>query len=171
MDKKKFNMFAIIMVMMQIVCFGSCSSDSDGSDGEVSYTSDEIVEILTGRWSIKGQINWENQSQTDAGEYTGSIEFSKSEKRNWVSYLDAPVTYEKSGEKSNLNKIIRSRRAGSDYEKYEVMRSNGKMYLCLPTSSGYWPFQIRSMNKNSFKLVLDEPLTSGGRLYVTMISE
>ena len=164
MKNSKILSFMLLAMVFVMPAFVSCSSDDD--EGALNYTSEEIVEMLTGKWAIKGKFIINSvEGNKKQGEYSGEISFSKSDKGIWVSKYRCK-TINVDDLEFNLIKYSSSY---DSYSKYEVMRKDSKLYLSLPGNSRYLNFQIISISKTSFKLILDEP--SEEISYVTMISQ
>ena len=158
--KKSFRLVGLILIAVMSLGLTACGSDDDGgSGGSVNYTSDEIIELLKGKWEVYGHVK-RTSSNTDIvenidGDYTGDIEFKDGQKVRVNSstiqmvkmkvgglYQDYPLT---------LDFFI------DESSKYKIIRKNGAAYISFkPDSKFPYDYKIVSLNKNSFKLVMDE---------------
>ena len=172
----------ILLTVMMLPVMVACGGDDDDIDGGgITYTEAEIFDILNGQWAIKGEINTEDQNgEKRKADYSGKITFSVSGKNHYVSDL-SDITMVDDGTKK-LNFLRNFIRVGSstfkDYLAYRVLKKDSKTYLCFQSylgDNGCLNYQILSLNKNSFKLVLDYNVYSDnknlGRIYMTMISQ
>ena len=53
--RRKSSLSKFMLILMVSPMMVSCSS-SDESGNDISYTSEEIVQILTGKWEIHGHV-------------------------------------------------------------------------------------------------------------------
>ena len=147
------------LMLIAVMGFGltACGDDDGGSGGSVNYTSDEIIEILTGKWGVYGHIKV-TSSNSDIimkvdGDYTGTIEFTDKQKViAKSSEIDMSITYPEghtSTEKTTLASVF------SSY-KYTITRKNGAVYISLGSGEEPNEYKIVSLTKTSFKLVKDE---------------
>ena len=155
--KKTFRFVGLILISVLSYGLTSCGSDGDddgGSGGGVDYTSDEIVEMLTGKWEVYGHAkatsNIENPSDFDS-DYTGSIEFGANQSVKAKSTVMKEVK-EEGGYTYNitLGSIL-----DSSY-KYKITRKNGATYISFGSDNYPKDFKIVSLTKKSFKLVMNQ---------------
>lgn len=130
----------------------SCSSDGD-DDGSASYTSDQIVALLKGKWNLYGHVNVTSSASNDYvdGDYTGTINFTNAQKYIITS---SEIPYEIDGKIGNtkLSDILVSNL------NYSISKKDGKNYISFV--NGIHNFQIQSLQEKSFKLVEDEYIES-----------
>ena len=156
-----FMLMAMVLVMPTCV---SCSSDDEGAS---TYTSEEITELLMGKWTISGDLNCETTSLSFDEHYKGTIEFKNNNK--YVFNVTESDLYK------GLGKIVEYSFANSS-SSYSVLKKGGDSYLILGNSK--CPFKIVSLKKNSLKLVLDEDVIDlyilnskqSGHVYMTILS-
>ena len=151
---KKIFGFLFIMGLMPI--FVACSSDDDSSD--VNLTSDEILTLLKGKWEVSGEFR---ANDTEAGKtfdsrYKGTIEFKDNEK-----YIFSVTE----GEKYNSSSTYLVEGIVNNRNYYTTLKKDGKNYISFRSRYSYSDFEIVSLNKNSFKLVLNT-----NNVYMTMYS-
>ena len=162
-------MMLVVMAMPMMVACGDDDGDNGGNG--FSYTEAEIVEILTGKWTIYGHcIITNTDGNKFEDDYTGTVEFTDAKKYIFES---SDIFFE--GE--NLGDII----GGNNYHKYSILRENGKYYIVFDCGMYvYQHFQVVSLTKTTFKLVEDEDLffySSAGNkdrkahYYITIVSE
>ena len=180
---KKWSMKILMLATLPLMV--ACGDDD--SDNTTNLTTEEIVNMLTGNWAIKGTVRvdyedyylaleGDNSGTKDydlkwEGDYTGTIEFKENKgcdiQTSKILLRDSQGNiWRDKGNNSfscSLSYLI--------YEdKYSVLRKNGKSYITFGKQS----FQIVALNKNSFKLVEDEDLDGYGgtkHYYITIISE
>ena len=177
--KKTFRFVGLMLIVAMGVCLTACGGDDDGggSGGDINYTSDEIIEMLTGKWEVYGHakcVSDKAEAPNFDIDYTGTIEFTKEQRAKAKS----SVWYEeKIGDftaKITLGSFI------DDYYKYKITRKNGVTYISFGSDHSPNDFKIVSLTKTSFKLVLnkdfqvDEPMISGAytsHVEITVISQ
>ena len=149
----------------------SCSSDDDSSD--VNLTSAEILALLEGKWMVSGELSTTNSETQESIEdrYKGMIEFINNHKFSFTV---------SEGNKYNVGdfSIYPEEIFVNDAYVYSLLKKDGKNYITfstlLPQPSNFFNFEIVSLNKNSFKLVLDTDIVidnkTVGRIYMTMYS-
>ena len=164
MKKTLFGSLVMLVVLMMPM-LTSCGDDGDSSES-VNYTSDEIVELLTGKWEVYGHVKI-TSSNTDIienidGDYTGTIEFLDTKKVK----VNSPVIQEikqtdTDGSKYTVKLTLRD--FISDYYKYSIIRKNGASYISFGTGDENRPnhYKIVSLTKNSFKLIRDDTWQMG----------
>ena len=143
--------------ILVVLCFGlvSCSSDDVEEGSNISYTSDEIVELLKGEWVISGHVqvlSLESNEKTIDSDYTGTIEFTEAKKYKISS---SKMPYKEKGVASEVDISRFLSHAGT----YSILRKEGKTYLTLDNE----PFLIVSLTKNSFRLIENEDVVVGYR--------
>lgn len=165
MKKKKFLstfLLAVITMSTMIACSGS--DDEDG--GGVSYTESEIIELLSGTWEVSGdfKIVESETGKRMEGTYTGKIEFKANQKisRNFTSNCTRN-DYHTEGQNDNsfMNSTICS--LIDSYNTYKIIKKDGKIFLDFNSDNNY--FEIKSLNKNTFKFVLDKDIKYDGKIY------
>lgn len=177
---KKIKIWSMILLtVMMLPIMVACTSDDDGEGGGIiSYTEAEIVEMLKGQWAIKGEISIENPiGGKNKADYSGTITFSVKNDRHFVSDL-SPVTLFKDDQKKVALKRLIVVGSTSSSDDYKILRKESKTYIRFRSyygNGGYVTFQILSLSKNSFKLVLDEIINDDewnlGHVHMTMISQ
>lgn len=109
-----------MLVTLTLSVVMACSSDDDEISGAADYTSDEIVELLTGKWEISGEVRISEpiggKSQTN---YTGTIEFKANQKYN----VSNTILFEDGDTNLYLSDIL------NNYRPYVILRKNGKNYI------------------------------------------
>lgn len=155
---KKLKIWSMMMlVAMALPMMMACGSDKDDEGGSnVNYTTDEIVEMLTGKWGIYGHVKCTTSQENTSdftGDYTGTIEFTSDRK---FTLSTSKMPYKNHGEtfEITLENIIDS------YGSYTILKKNGKNYIQLEhNKDNRFSFLIQSLTPNSFKLVEDEDIT------------
>lgn len=157
----------------------SCSSN-DESGNDISYTSEEIVQILTGKWEIHGHVTVSDGTNIKVdNDYTGTIEFKADQSYNAKSSVINTVP---GVSVAGSNKVyyddldIQNYLSGTPY-RYTILRKNSNYYLAFGSSNHPGStFQIVSLTKKSFKLVEEDKVFEWGaetqyrHYYVTIIS-
>lgn len=166
--KKRFFISMSMLVCLVLPIMVACSSDDDD---EMSYTSDEIVEILNGKWGISGEFRVifpdGDKMVTKEGNYTGTIEFKKDQKYTVQSTTLFEYEFTFNGKKENRKYTLEKLLYGSTYS---LLKKGGEYYITFG-SSDYFSFKIISLNKKSFKLVLDEYYEkSNETIFLTIVS-
>ena len=161
------RLFGFLLVMGLLPIFVACSSDDDSSD--VNLTSDEIVTLLKGKWEVSGELRANNTEigETFNGRYKGTIEFKDNQKFTFVVtegdkyYTDDISIY--------LEEVL-----VNDNYKYSTLKKDGKNYIAFGSNNQPYNFEIISLKKNSFNLVLNTDNVVNkktvGRIYMTMYS-
>ncbi|MBP3787843.1 MAG: hypothetical protein ILA22_06875 [Prevotella sp.] len=182
---KKFKIWSMMMlVAMALPMMVACGGDDDNDGGGVSYTESEIVEMLTGKWQINGFVRMSAETgEKYEGNYTGTVEFTAAQKYIFKSSDIFEVSVSFNNQISTVKISLPDLIWGNNYQKYSILRKNGKIYLTFGTSSRYQSFQIVSLTPSSFRLVEDEDIsfesssssgtssTSKAHYYITIISE
>ena len=142
------------MITTVLLSVGSISCSSDGDDdGSASYTSDQIVALLKGKWDIYGHVNvaLSGSDRYIDGDYTGTIKFTNAQEYIITS---SEIPYELDGKNynTNLSEILGS------YFNYSIFKKDGKNYISFV--NGMYNFQIQSLQEKSFKFVEDEYIES-----------
>lgn len=165
----------LVMALIVPACL-SCSSDDDGVS---NYTSEEITELLKGKWTISGDIKCKTSNINFDGYYKGTIEFKDKNKFTFSITEGDKYKYE-----YNVDGKIyeRSTYLESSFvynlDEYKILKRGGDTYLVLGYSR--YPFKIVSLKKNSLKLVLDEDIIDSyllhydkenGHVYMTILSD
>ena len=170
----------MMLVVMALPTIVACSSDDDNNDTS-NYTEAEIVELLTGKWEIYGEVkvtHYETQT-TITDNYKGTIEL-KNNKSVYFRITDATkqkASYtEYNGKTYEYEYYIEDVLIHDNY-KYTILKKNGKNYIFFGGTSNPYPFEIVSLTKTTFLLRLDEEVIdkrnntkSLGHLYMTMVS-
>ena len=169
--KKRFFISMSMLVCFVLPLMVACSSDDDD---EMSYTSDEIVEILNGKWSINGEFRFilkdGDKIVTKEGNYTGTIEFKKDQK---YAVQSTPLyEYESTINGKNRTSIIKldDLLYGSTYS---LLKKGGEYYISLGIMKEPYDmtFKIVSLTKKSFNLVLDRYIENTKEtLFLTIVS-
>ena len=151
------SLLQLMTAILVVLCFGlvSCSSDDVEEGSNISYTSDEIVELLKGEWVISGHVqvlSLESNEKTIDSDYTGTIEFTEAKKYKISS---SKMPYKEKGVASEVDISRFLSHAGT----YSILRKEGKTYLTLDNE----PFLIVSLTKNSFRLIENEDVVVGYR--------
>ena len=164
----------MILASFSVLLFGACSSDDNNGD-DILYTSNEIIEILTGKWNIYGhvRISGDTDRVVDS-DYTGTLEFKADQKYSAKSSVISTMGINNiNGETYTWDEDIYDYLGDASYHKYSIIRKSDKYYI----EFGHSTFEIVSLTKKSFKLVLDEDRPWGSpedmhyaHYYITIIS-
>lgn len=175
MKKMKF-LSTILLAVMTMSTMIACSGSDDEDGGGVSYTESEIIELLSGTWEVYGELK-EVESETGKrleGTYTGKIEFKANQKisRSFTSNCTRNDFHiEGENDNSLMNSMINN--VIGSYYSYKIIKKDGKIFIAFNNDNYY--FEIRSLNKNTFKFVLDEDIeyngTIYGHVYMTVVSK
>ena len=169
--KKRFFISMSMLVCLVLPIMVACSSDDDD---EISYTADEIVEILSGEWEIHGDYRFilknGDKMMTKEGNYTGTIEFKKDQKYAVQStpFFEYEQTYY--GKSVTTLFTLDSFLNGSTYS---LPKKGGEYYISWEGMRDRYDmtFKIVSLTKKSFKLVLDGYIENTKEtLYLTIVS-
>lgn len=177
---KKVTIWSMLMLaVLALPMLTACGGDDDGGGGNggANYTSEEIVELLTGKWAIYGHAKLTDiEGLLKEGDYTGTIEFKSDQKFTVTS----STLFEFEGISANgqvSNFPITLKDLLDNYRPYSVLKKNGKTYISFGDSTLPMTFQIQSITKSSFKLVLDENVYDSndkskvvGHIYISMIA-
>lgn len=181
--RRKSSLSKFMLILMVSPMMVSCSSN-DESGNDISYTSEEIVQILTGKWEIHGHVTISDGTNIKVdNDYTGTIEFKADQSYSAKSTVinTAPAI---SPSVEGSDKVvyyddydIQSYLSGTPY-RYTILRKNSNYYLAFGSSNHPGStFQIVSLTKKSFKLVEEEDKvfewgaeTQYRHYYVTIIS-
>ena len=178
--RRKSSLSKFMLILMVSPMMVSCSS-SDESGNDISYTSEEIVQILTGKWEIHGHVTVSDGTNIKVdNDYTGTIEFKADQSYNAKSSVINTVP---GVSVAGSNKVyyddldIQNYLSGTPY-RYTILRKNSNIYLAFGSSNNpRSTFQIVSLTKKSFKLVEEEDKvfewgaeTQYRHYYVTIIS-
>lgn len=178
---KKWSMIMLMFVALPLIV--SCGDDDNATD----LTTEEIVNMLTGKWDIKGtvRVDYVYSDIVLEGDYTGTKDYDLKWEGDYTGTIE--FTENKDCYIHNSSKIYLRDKQGNIYrengisltselsyfleEKYSILRKNGKTYIAFGKQS----FQIVSLNKNSFKLLEDEDIDYGYgetvHYYITIISK
>ena len=173
---KKIKIWSMMMlVAMTLPMMVACGGDDDNNNNNGStYSSDEIVELLTGKWDIAGDfiISDTENKQLMSGTYTGNIEFNANQKftRSIKVTVDGN---ESEATEEDVRKYLTSVFI-NNYYPYQILKKGGKNYICFDKT---YNFEIRSLNKTTFYFEMDQDLMSysgekvEGHIYMTMVSK
>ena len=142
----------------------ACGGDDNENNGS-SYTSDEIVELLAGKWEIAGDIMITEieSGKRQGGTYTGNIEFDKNQKFN--RSIEAETEIEEFTKYGSLENIIHFRLLGN-YFGYSILKKESRNYLVFEKK---YNFEIISLTKNTFSMKLNDDVELGQeKLHITM---
>jgi len=141
-------------LLLSTTLFTACSGDDDSNNGS-SYSTEEIEELLTGKWKFSGEfkINDPPKTKTLLSEtYTGTIEFKANHEVSHPIKVDADIN-ETNGDLANfLTRIILY-----PDNKYQILRKDGKNYIIFDETYKY-TFEIIYLNKTTCYLVMDQDL-------------
>ena len=172
---KRISFWSIMMMLMfALPLMTACGSDDNEISGS-SYTTDEIIALLNGKWVVSGELSEINTKSGENfnGRYKGTIEFKGDKYTFDVTEGDK---YNTDGYSRYLEEII----VGTN-GKYTIIKKEGKNYINFNSMRDY-SFEIVSLNKNSLKLTLDTDHViffdkniylvekNGGHIYMTMSS-
>lgn len=166
---------SIIILILTVLSYTACTKDND-NDAQ-SNKSNDIVEMLTGKWTIHGVYKkTEIDGRVKSYNYTGEIEFMHDKS----IYMDGSpfrydIIYENGIPKTSPTSIAN---VINYYWGYSVVDIGGKDYISIGNDEFRNNFQIVSLTKNAFILVEDEDkeYNIDGKIYkehyyVTMESE
>lgn len=160
--------------MLAMPLMTACGSDDNENSGS-SYTTDEIVDLLNGKWQVSGDamLTEIETGKRLGGNYFGTMEFDKKQNCKW-KFENNPTIEELNFEKSKLY-------ASNDFERllvymfynsnYSILKKEGKNYFVV--SSGY-EFEINYITKSTFKMTLDKDLKIDNKkchLTATLVSK
>ena len=183
---KKIKLLSILMLaMMTLPMMVACGDDND-DNGASDYTEAEIVELLTGKWEVYGEVKvnvYETEGtilETDkiTDNYKGTIEFKadKSVKFKITDATKQKASYTSDGQTHEYEYYIEDAFI-DDYYKYTILKKNGKNYISFGSSSNPYAFEIVSLTKTTFMLRLDDDIINSenkskplGHVYMTMVS-
>ena len=151
--KKVKSLSLMLITVLFSMCVVSCSKDDD--EGVSNYTTEEIFELLRGKWAVSGEIKLTSEADNFAGKYKGTLEFAQSgsDYINFRFSIDDGDKYKSEYDSFYPERIFVDYRADAT-----IFRQGGKTYLHLPNSS--YPFEIVNLTKNSLKLKLDTDFVS-----------
>ena len=178
---KRIKIWSMVMlVAVALPMMVACGGDDDNNNNGSSYSSDEIVELLIGKWEIAGdfRISDSENKQQISGTYTGNIEF----KANQKFTRSIKITVDRNDTK-NTEEFVRYYVASfiSDYYAYQILKKGGKNFICFDKT---YNFEIRYLNKTTFYFEMDQDLMSynttnngtseekvAGHVYMTMVTK
>lgn len=164
----------MMMLVFAMPLMTACGSDDNENNGS-SYTSDEIVELLTGKWEIAGDI-MVTEIETGkrlGGTYTGNIEFKDKKKISRSIKANTEIEELKFNKSYPLHDIIYYTIL-SDHNPYTILKKDGKSFIAFNKDYVYYNFEIESLTKNTFKMKLNDDLKIDGKSYhitMTMVSK
>lgn len=176
---------AAMMLPLLVSCGGDSNDDGDGGYG-IAYTVEEIANILKGTWNVFGNTEYNNydRNETFVNSYKGTIKFGGSDYQSVKFDLTEGKKYEytytytdpTTGTQTTdtFSRYIEKSLFDGTYNKYSIVKMNGKNYLVIGSPEQPWYFEIQRLNKNSFKLVIDQDINYDGiklgHIYMTMES-
>ena len=184
MIMKRIQIWSMMMlVVMALPIMVACGDDNDNinNNGAPDYTEAEIIELLTGKWEVYGELvaTAYETNETFTDNYKGTIEF-KTNKSVEFKITDATkkkkysIKYE--GQTYELESYYEEEFV-DDYYKYTILKKNGKNYISFGSSSISYAFEIVSLTKTTFMLRLDDEIINKdnkskplGHVYMTMVS-
>ncbi len=140
----KIKHFGLLLVLGLFPIFIACNNDDDS--GEINLTSDEIVSFLKGKWVVSGELRYSNAENGEnfINHYKGTIEFDDNHK-----FAFSVIEGNKYGGSICLEKKI-----VDDYYGYSLLKKDKKSFIVFTNGSSN--FEIVSLKKNSFRLVLNK---------------
>ena len=176
MKKFKYLNFMFMAMALMVPACVSCSSDDDGAS---NYTSEEISELLKGKWTIGGDIKCKTTNIIFEDHYKGTIEFKDNNKFSFsiTEGDNYEYQYEMGGGTVGKESTYLEKCFVYSSDTYKILKKGGDNYLILHYSK--YPFKIVSLKKNSLKLVLDEDIIDdyilnynkeNGHIYMTILS-
>lgn len=160
-----------MLLLMMLPLMVACGSDDDnGNDGTAAaYTEEEIMSILKGGWDVSGNLTVTYNS-TEFGEdiydnYEAYIEFdpfNSNARAYFFEVKKGDVIIKASGYSYHPERlyVYESMAKGNGYK---FLRKNEKCYINFTKTEPY-NFEIQSLTKKSFRLVLDEDINEGGKV-------
>lgn len=147
-----------------VACGGDDNEQNSWNDETaINYTIDEIKEILSGEWNVYGNISityLEEKEKDFTQDYKGIITFTNEEK-DFIS-AKLKVTEGKAYFVSGNGQTYFAENQLIPGGKCTIIKINGKTYN-LQTTLGS-RFEIISISKSSFKMVLENDITSDGKV-------
>ena len=159
-----------MLVVMVLPMMVACSGDDNSNDGSAAaYTEEEIMSILKGGWDVSGNLTITYNS-TESGEdifddYEAYIEFDPFNKNSRTYFF-----------KVNNGKVIIKAETHSYHPErlfiyesmakgngYKIIRKSEKYYINFTKTEPY-NFEIQSLTKKSFRMVLDDDLIEDGKV-------
>lgn len=168
---KKVSFWSIILIaMIALPMLVACSSDDDGNDGSAAaYTEEEIMSILKGAWDVSGNLtityNSAQFGEDIFDEYEGYIEFdpfNKNSRAYFFKVNNGKVIIETTNYSYHPERIFiyESMAKGNGYK---LIRKSEKYFINFTKTEPY-DFEIQSLTKKSFRMVLDEDLYENGKV-------
>ena len=172
MKKSKFLsiLMLILMTMPSMVACGgddddignSSSNGGSGNDGTAAaYTEDEVMDILKGEWEVYGSIsetynNQEYQKYNFSGEYKGKIKFEPKYKKYVFTILEGDKYDPESSGNPYYPENFYIRKNYNDQEYFSLLKKEGKYYIAFDYYRYQYYFEIQSLTKTSFRMLLDK---------------
>jgi len=153
--KRIKNLSKLMLAVMTMLVMVACGGSDDNKSSE--YTSEDIVKLLTGKWTISGDVlltETETGNKME-GNYTGTLNFK--ENQSIESYVKANCTHSDFSE-NDLSWIINFHFLYNKY-KYSVAKKNGKDYISIKGVTNSYDFEIISLDKTTMRLVLEGDYT------------
>ena len=165
---KKIKIWSMMMLValalpMMVACGGDDDNGGGGSnDGSAAtYTEQEVMDILKGQWEVYGHLSLESTKINFSGDYKANLKFDPNNanvKKYLFKILEGDKYHLESGEDYYLEYSFIGY-GGSNYDqKYSLIKKDGKYYIefNLFDSSTHFYFEIQSLTKTSFRMLLDE---------------
>ncbi len=156
--------------MLAMPLMTACGSDDNDNSGS-SYTTDEIVELLTGKWAISGDILVTEIETGDrlGGTYAGDIEFKDKKKfdRN-INKVKTEIEELKIDTNTPLFNMIYYTIL-RNYNPYSILKKEGKSYIVFTNDYRNFNFEILSLTKNTLSMKLNDDFEIDSRkIHITM---
>lgn len=102
---KKFSILStLLLAVMMLTMMVACSSDSEDNGKSIEYTTDQIADMLKGKWDVFGELRLNSQEESFAGKYKGTIEFKDNKNIRFIITEGDKYTYKDNGESIYLEK-------------------------------------------------------------------
>lgn len=178
---KKVKIWSMMMLVAMALPMMVACGDDDEDNGASNYTEAEIVDLLTGKWEVYGELNLTayNTNETFTDNYKGTIEFNanKSVKFKVTDGTKYSSSYTTSDGQTHTDNFFIEENFIDTYHKYTILKKGGKNYIQFGSSSRGTAFEIVSLTKSTFLLRFDEEITddndkskSLGHVYMTIVS-
>ena len=163
---KKIKIWSMMMLValalpMMVACGGDDDNGGGGSnDGSAAtYTEQEVMDILKGQWEVYGHLSLESTKINFSGDYKANLKFDPNNanvKKYTFNIFEGDKYHPESGEDYYPEYAFV---VGPNYDlKYSLIKKDGKYYIAfnLFDSSTHFYFEIQSLTKTSFRMLLDD---------------
>ena len=178
--KKPFIIVGLMLIALMSLSLTACGDDND-NNGASNYTEAEIIELLTGKWEVYGDVKVTvyETDETFTDSYKGNIEFKadKSVKFKITDGTKQKYSYTAIDGQTYEYEYYIEEAFIDNYNKYTILKKSGKNYISFGSSSNSYAFEIVSLTKNTFVLRIDDDIfnsdnksKAAGHVYMTIVS-